>query len=184
MPVSQGFIFTRSVNPKSRHDPTTDHKALSRFGAVHLYAKRRRGRGYSHTEQSDFAFSDFLAVCRRSFLACMLVNSICCVEFNVLVTSGDCWNFGSSRPYIKALGQSELPRVEQRRGRENSKCCDKIPEWRCLFKWCHVSGTYRHHSGRAVFSVWVGGTTTPQRSLKRSKIGENRNSCSDNFWSV
>lgn len=77
----EGFIFTRSVNPKSRHVPDTEHYAAWNQC---VFKQRRHPHPDPRTFQlipSDFACSDLLAFHERSFLACMLVNSICRVKF-------------------------------------------------------------------------------------------------------
>lgn len=134
---SEGFIFTGSVNPKSRRVLATNHKAdlnQSNFSQRGRYCPYP-DRPVQHSKLRFVGFF-FWADCKRSFLACMPVNSICHCKFKCF---GDVkgllelWQL--RRSYIKALQQGELDRVEQ-------KCCDKIPEWRCLFKWCHVSGAY------------------------------------------
>lgn len=175
MPVSRGFIFIGSVNPKSRHVPATDHKVLSRFGPVHLYV--RRTSRFCTTIRYDFptysvplyVFCLFWLFAKGHSLHVCLSTASVMVNLNVLVTSSHCWNFGSSGSYIKVLELSERDRVEQRRGRKNRSIAIRYQNGgACL---SGVMSLVHTDTILDELLVLVGGTTTPKRGLKRNKIG-------------
>lgn len=174
MPVSRGVYFYRKCQPKVKACSKRTPQSIRQIWTGACSGKVDIAiliQAAFQLLQSDFTLFDyfFYPSVKGDSLHVYLSTASVALNLNDLVTSSDCWNFGSSGPCIKVLDLSELDRVEQRRGRKNRSVAIRYQNG-----GVYLSGVMSLvHTDTILDELLLseGGTTTPKGSLKRSKIG-------------